>query len=142
MTLLEMGLRARNAANALACMGSEEKNAALTAISQALLERSGEILAANREDIALAENAGLSKAMIERLTLTQERLAGIARAILKVRDLPDPVGELTVEGLYFAAGDRQIIKNISFRMPAGQSLAIIGPSAAGKSTLCKLLPNI
>ena len=88
MTLLEMGLRARNAANALACMGSEEKNAALTAISQALLERSGEILAANREDIALAENAGLSKAMIERLTLTQERLAGIARAILKVRDLP------------------------------------------------------
>ena len=94
MTLLEMGLRARNAANALACMGSEEKNAALTAISQALLERSGEILAANREDIALAENAGLSKAMIERLTLTQERLAGIARAILKVRDLPDPVGEV------------------------------------------------
>lgn len=78
MTLLEMGLRARNAANALACMGSEEKNAALTAISQALLERSGEILAANREDIALAENTGLSKAMIERLTLTQERLAGIA----------------------------------------------------------------
>ncbi|MBS5584891.1 MAG: gamma-glutamyl-phosphate reductase, partial [Clostridiales bacterium] len=94
MTLLEMGLRARNAANALACMGSEEKNAALTAISQALLERSGEILAANREDIALAENTGLSKAMIERLTLTQERLAGIARAILKVRDLPDPVGEV------------------------------------------------
>ena len=32
--------------------------------------------------------------MIERLTLTQERLAGIARAILKVRDLPDPVGEV------------------------------------------------
>ena len=57
-------------------------------------------------------------------------------------ELPDPVGELTVEGLYFAAGDRQIIKNISFRMPAGQSLAIIGPSAAGKSTLCKLLLNI
>ena len=57
-------------------------------------------------------------------------------------ELPDPVGELAVEGLYFAAGDRQIIKNISFRMPAGQSLAIIGPSAAGKSTLCKLLLNI
>ena len=94
MTLLEMGLRARAAANELACMGAEAKNAALSAISQALQERGGEILAANREDIALAENAGLSKAMIERLTLTQERLAGIARAILKVRDLPDPVGEV------------------------------------------------
>lgn len=57
-------------------------------------------------------------------------------------ELPDPAGELSVEGLYFAAGDRQIIKNVSFRIPAGQSLAIIGPSAAGKSTLCKLLLNI
>ena len=57
-------------------------------------------------------------------------------------ELPDPVGELSVEGLYFSVGDRQIIKNVSFRMPAGQSLAIIGPSAAGKSTLCKLLLNI
>lgn len=56
--------------------------------------------------------------------------------------LPDPVGELTAEGLYFTAGDRPILKNISFRLPAGQSLAIIGPSAAGKSTLCKLLLNI
>ncbi len=57
-------------------------------------------------------------------------------------DLPDPVGEITSENLYFSVGDRPIIKGISFRMPAGQSLAIIGPSAAGKSTLCKLLLNI
>lgn len=57
-------------------------------------------------------------------------------------DLPDPVGELTAENLFFAAAGRPIIKGISFRLPAGQSLAIIGPSAAGKSTLCKLLLNI
>lgn len=57
-------------------------------------------------------------------------------------DLPEPQGELSAEGLHFSAGDRHIIKGISFRMPAGQSLAIIGPSAAGKSTLCKLLLNI
>jgi len=57
-------------------------------------------------------------------------------------DLPDPVGELTAENLFFATAGRPIIKSISFRMPAGQSLAIIGPSAAGKSTLCKLLLNI
>ena len=57
-------------------------------------------------------------------------------------DLPDPAGELTAVNLYFAVGERPIIKGISFRMPAGQSLAIIGPSAAGKSTLCKLLLNI
>ncbi len=57
-------------------------------------------------------------------------------------DLPDPRGEITAEGLFFAAGGRQIIKGITFRLPAGQSVAIIGPSAAGKSTLCKLLLNI
>ena len=61
---------------------------------------------------------------------------------LPAMDLPDPAGELTAENLYFTAGGRPIIKGISFRMPAGQSLAIIGPSAAGKSTLCKLLLNI
>lgn len=57
-------------------------------------------------------------------------------------DLPDPVGEISCENLYFSAGGRAIIKGISFRMPPGQSVAIIGPSAAGKSTLCKLLLNL
>lgn len=60
----------------------------------------------------------------------------------KAMELPDPVGELAVENLIFAANGRHIIKSISFQMPAGQSLAIIGPSAAGKSTLCKLLLGI
>lgn len=57
-------------------------------------------------------------------------------------DLPDPAGEISCENLYFSTANRAIIKGISFRMPAGQSLAIIGPSAAGKSTLCKLLLNL
>lgn len=57
-------------------------------------------------------------------------------------NLPDPVGELSTENLVFAANGRHIIKGMSFRLPAGQSLAIIGPSAAGKSTLCKLLLGI
>lgn len=56
--------------------------------------------------------------------------------------LPDPEGELMVENLHFATGGRPIIKGISFLMPAGQSLAIIGASASGKSTLCKLLLRI
>lgn len=57
-------------------------------------------------------------------------------------DLPDPVGEISCENLYFSVEGRAIIKGINFRMPAGQSVAIIGPSAAGKSTLCKLLLNL
>jgi len=57
-------------------------------------------------------------------------------------ELPDPVGELSTENLTFIVGDRPIIKGISFLLPAGQSVAIIGPSAAGKSTLCRLLLHI
>lgn len=57
-------------------------------------------------------------------------------------DLPAPVGELTAEGLFLTVNGRPIIRGVSFRLPAGQSLAIIGPSAAGKSTLCKLLLSI
>ena len=57
-------------------------------------------------------------------------------------ELPPPRGELAAENLYFAVNGRPLIKGVSFRLPAGQSLAIIGPSAAGKSTLCKLLLGI
>ena len=53
-----------------------------------------------------------------------------------------PRGEIAVENLFFAVGQRQVIRGMSFRMLAGQTLAIIGPSAAGKSTFCKLLLNI
>lgn len=57
-------------------------------------------------------------------------------------DLPPPVGNIATEGLYFQIQDTAIIKGVSFTMPAGTSMAIIGPSAAGKSTLCRLLLNI
>lgn len=54
-------------------------------------------------------------------------------------ELPAPVGEVAVENIYFAVGQRQILKGVSFVLPPGQSVAIIGPSAAGKSTLCKVM---
>lgn len=57
-------------------------------------------------------------------------------------DLPAPTGELTAEGLFLSVNGRPIIRGVSFRLPAGQSVAIIGPSAAGKSSLCKLLLSI
>jgi len=57
-------------------------------------------------------------------------------------ELPSPTGTLSVEGLFFSVQGRAIIKGISFVLPAGQSMAVIGPSAAGKSTLCKLMLGI
>lgn len=58
------------------------------------------------------------------------------------RDLDNPAGSIGVEELTFTAREHEIVKGLSFQMPAGQSLALIGPSAAGKSTLCKLLLGI
>lgn len=53
--------------------------------------------------------------------------------------LPAPTGAISVENLMFGAPGQPIIKNVSFTLPAGDTLAVIGPSASGKSTLCKLL---
>ncbi len=57
-------------------------------------------------------------------------------------DLPPPQGIIAADNLFFNVQDRSILKGIGFTLPAGQSMAVIGPSAAGKSTLCKVLLNI
>lgn len=57
-------------------------------------------------------------------------------------ELPPPTGAISAEGLYLTVHKRPLIKGLSFALPTGQSLAVIGPSAAGKSTLCKLLLGI
>ena len=59
-------------------------------------------------------------------------------------ELPPPLGALSVERVVFGfrGQDRPVIKQISFEMPAGQALAIVGPSAAGKSTLARLIVGI
>lgn len=57
-------------------------------------------------------------------------------------DLPAPKGTVSLENLFFTMQGRDLIKGITLSLPAGQSLALIGPSAAGKSTLCKLILGI
>lgn len=96
-TLLELGKRAKEAAPALAMASSAQKNRALQAIAQALRAQMGKILEANAADLAAAEENGVSIPMQDRLRLTEERLEGIASAVLEVALLPDPVGEV-VEG--------------------------------------------
>jgi glutamate-5-semialdehyde dehydrogenase len=91
--LNKLGRRAKRAAQALATTPTEQKNEALNAIADALEDAQDAILAANRADVEDGREAGLSDAMIDRLTLTEARLAGIAADTRKVADLPDPVGE-------------------------------------------------
>jgi glutamate-5-semialdehyde dehydrogenase len=88
---------ARRAARELAQIDTARKDAALSAIAHALLERTGEILAANGLDVQAGREAGLSDALLDRLSLDEARIAAIARAVRQIVALPDPVGEV-VEG--------------------------------------------
>ena len=56
--------------------------------------------------------------------------------------LPTPKGELAAEDVSFSLQERPVLQNISFSLKAGTALAVIGPSASGKSTLCRLLMGI
>ena len=91
--------RAGRAAQALlARLSDAEKSAALLSAARALREDEGAILAANARDIAAGEANGLTSALLDRLRLTPERLAGIADAVAQVAILPDPVGQVIDTG--------------------------------------------
>lgn len=96
MTVLErQGELAKSAGRTLAIAGSARKNAALEAIAKVLTEKRDMWLCANAEDVAAAKETGMRPAMLDRLTLTQERIAGIADGVRQVAALPDPIGTVT-----------------------------------------------
>ncbi len=91
MTTRELLLAANAAKSTMAAASTEVKNAALRAMADALIARTGEILAANGEDMDAARGH-ISEVMLDRLALTESRIAGMAEGLRQVADLPDPVG--------------------------------------------------
>ncbi len=89
-----LAAEARAGARALARASSAQKNLALIRMAEALKERSSELIGENKKDIAYAEKKGLSKAMIDRLTLNEKRIAEMAQGLVEVSQLPDPAGEI------------------------------------------------
>ncbi|GLW14030.1 glutamate-5-semialdehyde dehydrogenase [Streptomyces kronopolitis] len=92
--VLDTARRAREAAAVLAPLPRTARDAALLAIADALVERTEAIVAANAEDVAAAREAGTAESVVDRLTLTPERIAAIAADVRQVVALPDPVGEV------------------------------------------------
>ena len=92
-TIHEMAVRARAASAGLAKMTTEEKNAALLAVADALEGARGAICEANAADVARAKEAGIAPAMLDRLTLTPARFDAMVAGVRHVATLPDPVGE-------------------------------------------------
>ena len=95
--MTRLGMAAVAAASALAVVGTETKNEALTRAAAAIRGRRAAILEANVRDMAAAEDARLGGPMLDRLRLDEKRVEAIARSIEEIVGLPDPIGTIVTE---------------------------------------------
>lgn len=107
-TLVELGEKAKKASRYLAQASSKEKNTALQLMSQALLENTSAILAANLQDLAAAKENHIAETLLDRLVLNEERLQAMADGLIQIAELPDPVG--LVSGMWKNEADLTIGK--------------------------------
>ncbi|MCK9895340.1 glutamate-5-semialdehyde dehydrogenase [Frankia sp. AgB32] len=148
----DVAVRARAAAAELAPLSRERKDRALLAMAEALPVRSAEILAANAEDVETARAAGTAPAMVDRLTLTPARLAGIADGLRQVAALDDPVGEvvrgrvlpngmelrqvrvpLGVVGIIYEARPNVTVDAAGLCLKSGNAVLLRGSASAARS---------
>ncbi len=92
--VFDKAIEARAGARALAKASSKQKNEALVRMAETLKKRAKELISANKKDVQYAKGKGLSKAMIDRLTLNEKRVDEMAQGLIEVSALPDPVGEV------------------------------------------------
>lgn len=93
--MTELAAGARRAARALALASTDQKNAALAAMADAIRASVPAILAANAEDVTEAKASGATAAFVDRLALNEARVAAMADGIDVVREIADPVGKVT-----------------------------------------------
>ena len=103
ISVAETCAAAQRASRALATISSGVKDASLEAIAVALVDRADEILEANARDLEAGQDSGLSDALLDRLALSNGRIAGMAAGVRKIAALPDPVGEV-IDGSRLANG--------------------------------------
>jgi len=90
-----VGREARTAARVLARAGSRAKDDALHAMARALERDTAKLLEANRQDLDAGRAKGLEASMLDRLTLTPQSVASMAKGLRQIAALHDPVGEIT-----------------------------------------------
>ena len=115
----ELARRARAASRAVAVASTAERNAVLERLAGLIDSSHAEVLAANERDLEAAREAGISGALLDRLTLTPPRLSALSKAVREVVTLPDPVAEV-VEGYERPNGMR--VERV--RLPLGVVLII------------------
>ncbi len=93
--VLKKATEAKEGARAIARASSEQKNNALIKMAEALKKKARELQRENKKDLVAAKKKGLTKAMIDRLTLTVQRIDEMSQGLIDIANLPDPVGEIT-----------------------------------------------
>ncbi len=144
--------RARKAANLLVTATRAAKDEALLAMADALVTGTAEIIAGNDADVAGARAAGTAEALIDRLTLTPERVAGMADGLRQTAALPDPVGEVVrgstlpnglelrqvrvpfgVVGMIYEARPNVTADAAGLALKSGNAVLLRGSSSAARS---------
>lgn len=94
LEVTELGKRAKKASRMMNRFGILDKNRGLSAVAEALNAHAGRILAANETDVKAARGAGMKASLVDRLTLTKERIEGMSEGIRQIVELADPIGEV------------------------------------------------
>lgn len=113
-SLISLGKKAKEASYILGNLSSKDKNDALYAMADFLIENSKVIIEANKKDIETSRIKGTSESMLDRLALNEARIEGMANGLRQVAALEDPVGE--VLGMWTRPNGLQIGKK---RVPMG-----------------------
>ena len=93
-TIEELGRRAKQASRQMNRMGTTQKNQILALAAQALVDEQEEILKANAMDIKAAREKNMPEPMVDRLALSESRIAGMAEGLTQLIALEDPIGEI------------------------------------------------
>jgi glutamate-5-semialdehyde dehydrogenase len=93
--VFQIAKNAKQAASAVANLSSAEKDEALVEMAEQLIHHTDYLIEENEKDVEYARRKGLSKAMIDRLTLDEKSIRAMARGLEEVAVLPDPVGKIT-----------------------------------------------
>ena len=92
--LIEIGKRAKEASKQLAHLNTDQKNQVLLLAAELLENSIPDLLEANSADLKQGEEMGLKGAIVERLSLTDDRIRGIAEGLREIVQLEDPIGEI------------------------------------------------
>ena len=94
MTLETLGIQAKQAERELLKLNATKKNECLQAVAEGLIAAREDILKANAEDVRIAREKGMKESLIDRLALTESRIASMAEGLISLISLEDPIGEI------------------------------------------------